>query len=81
MIPELPDADPFALFSKMKVRDVSHAFYLGYELMKAKTAITLGKQYRQDNALEWGFLTEPEVSHRGPVADSASAREREVGDT
>ena len=31
--------------------------------MKAKTALTLGKSYRQDQALEWGFLTEPEVSH------------------
>ena len=41
----------------------SHAFYLGYEMMKAKTALTLSKTYRQDQALEWGFLTEPEVSH------------------
>ena len=32
--------------------------------MKAKTALTLSKSYRQDQALEWGFLTEPEVSHR-----------------
>ena len=31
--------------------------------MKAKTALTLSKTYRQDQALEWGFLTEPEVSH------------------
>ena len=47
----------------MKVADPSHAFYLGYELMKAKTALTLGKTYRQDQALQWGFLTEPEESH------------------
>lgn len=60
----LSDPDPFVLFSRMGVDDPSHAFYLGYELMKAKTALTLGKQYRQDNALDWGFLTEPEVSHR-----------------
>ena len=32
-------------------------------MMKAKTALTLGKTYRQDQALDWGFLTEPEVSH------------------
>ena len=44
--------------------DPSHAFYLGYEMMKAKTALTLSKTYRQDQALDWGFLTEPEVSHR-----------------
>jgi len=48
----------------MQVHDPAHAFYLGYELMKAKTALTLSKDYRQDQALDWGFLTEPEVSHR-----------------
>jgi hypothetical protein len=32
--------------------------------MKAHTALTLGKAYRQDQALDWGFLTEPEASHR-----------------
>ncbi len=42
--------------------DVSHSFYLGYELAKAITALTLGKQYRQDQALNWGFLTVPEQS-------------------
>ena len=60
----LSDTDPFVLFDAMGVADPSHAFYLGYELMKAKTALTLGKTYRQDQALDWGFLTEPEVSHR-----------------
>lgn len=42
--------------------DASHAFYLGYELAKATTALTLGKQYRQDEALQWGFLTVAEKS-------------------
>lgn len=42
--------------------DSTHAFYLGYELSKAVTALTLGKQYRQDQALQWGFLTVPELS-------------------
>lgn len=65
----LTDTDPFVLFDKLlqsnpKNVDASHAFYLGYELAKAKIALTLGKQYRQDEALDWGFLTEPEVSHR-----------------
>ncbi len=58
----LSDSDPFALFDRMGIDDASHAFYLGYELAKAKTALTLGKHYRQDQALDWGFLTEPEVS-------------------
>lgn len=39
-----------------------HAFYLGYELAKALTALTLGKQYEQDEALSWGLLTRPERS-------------------
>jgi hypothetical protein len=46
------------------VTDPSHAFYLGYELAKATTALTLGKQYTQDEALDWGFLTRPEQSLR-----------------
>jgi len=60
----LCETDPFLLFEKMEVTDPSHAFYLGYELMKARTALTLSKTYRQDQALGWGLLTEPEVSHR-----------------
>lgn len=44
--------------------DVSHAFYLGYELAKATTALTLGKQYNQDQSLDWGFLTQTEDNHR-----------------
>ncbi len=68
------DADPFVLFDQMQVTDPSHAFYLGVELMKAKTALTLSKAYRQDQALDWGFLTEPEVSHH----ERKKAREGEA---
>jgi dihydropteroate synthase len=65
----LHDRDPFVLFEKLLATqpdqlDLSHAFYLGYELSKALTALTLGKQYRQDEALDWGFLTVKEPSHR-----------------
>jgi len=60
----LSNPDPFLLFEEMDVVDPSHAFYLGYEMMKAKTALTLSKTYRQDQSLDWGFLTEPEVSHQ-----------------
>jgi dihydropteroate synthase-like protein len=59
--------DPFDLFDRAVERepiDPSHAFYLGYEMAKAVTALTLGKNYSQDQALRWGFLTVPEVSHR-----------------
>ena len=41
--------------------DPSHAFYLGYEMCKALTAVTLGKDYVQDEALDWGFLTREEA--------------------
>ncbi|MCA1685053.1 MAG: SDR family oxidoreductase [Planctomycetia bacterium] len=57
------ETDPFLLFERMDVSDPSHAFYLGYEMMKAKTSLTLSKNYRQDQALDWGYLTDPEVSH------------------
>ncbi len=66
----LSGTDPFLMFESMGVADASHAFYLGWEMMKARTALTLGKAYRQDQALAWGFLTEPEKVHRlqrGPV--------------
>jgi dihydropteroate synthase-like protein len=59
----LRGTDPFDLFEKMKVEDPSHAFYLGYEMAKAVTALTLSKDYRQDQALRWGFLTREEASH------------------
>jgi dihydropteroate synthase-like protein len=60
--------DPFALFEQLQLSDptldASHAFYLGFELAKALTALTLKKQYTQDRELQWGLLTVPEVSHR-----------------
>lgn len=65
----LRGTDPFVLFAEMLRRDSkldpSHSFYLGYEFAKAVTALTLGKNYEQDRALRWGFLTVPEKSHRG----------------
>ncbi len=68
----LRGADPFELFQemlKLEEIDPSHAFYLGYELAKAVTALTLGKNYVQDQALDWGFLTRPEKSHRGKITE------------
>lgn len=65
----LHDVDPFLLFDQLmqespKPIDPSHAFYLGYEMAKAATALTLSKQYRQDESLDWGYLTQQEISHR-----------------
>ncbi len=65
----LQESDPFRLFAQLLETshdnlDASHAFYLGYEMAKAVTALTLDKEYRQDEALDWGYLTVPEQSHR-----------------
>lgn len=70
--------DPFVLFERLlnpgfdpadthqppKNVDAAHAFYLGYEMAKAAVALALGKNYEQDEALDWGLLTTPEESHR-----------------
>jgi hypothetical protein len=69
----LHDRDPFVLMEQLrrlgpngeppKNLDPGHAFYLGYEMCKAATALTLGKTYRQDESLSWGFATRPEGRH------------------
>lgn len=71
----LTGEDPFELFDRLLAQrpdalDASHAFYLGYELAKATTALTLGKRYCQDEALRWGFLTRPEKGHLPRGADN-----------
>jgi dihydropteroate synthase-like protein len=45
------------IFDQLDVDDASHAFYLGKELARASLAVTLGKTYRQEGALSWGYLT------------------------
>jgi dihydropteroate synthase len=69
----LRDADPFLLFDQLrqsgpggglpKNLDAAHSFYLGYEMCKAATAAALGKQYQQDESLDWGLLTREESRH------------------
>ena len=54
--------DPFDLFDKLEGVDPAHSFYLGYEMAKAAIALQLGKQYVQDQALRWGFLSVEEES-------------------
>jgi hypothetical protein len=58
-------SDAFALFDSLLAdpdcrMDSAHAFYLGFETCKASIARLLGKDYRQDEALRWGLLTEEE---------------------
>jgi dihydropteroate synthase len=87
----LAHADPFDLFARLmqsgpegqppRNLDPSHAFYLGYEAAKAILALQLGKVYRQDEALDWGYLTVPETSHRnkGAARELPAAESEEPG--
>lgn len=84
----LAERDPFLLFERLLHPgfggaadthaprtdiDASHAFYLGFEMAKGAIALALGKQYQQDEALDWGYLTVSEESHR--LRKSKAARE------
>ena len=42
-------------------------FDLGKELARASLAVTLGKTYRQEGALSWGYLTPPDEESRTRV--------------
>lgn len=80
----LEGTDPFLLLDQLLARrpghlDASHAFYLGYEMAKAVTALTLGKQYVQDEALGWGLLTAAEVSHRQRHTDAGDQAQQRGG--
>lgn len=69
----LHSADPFVVMRELcqagsdgglpKNLDPEHAFYLGYEMCKALTALTLGKTYQQDESLDWGLVAQPERRH------------------
>jgi dihydropteroate synthase len=73
------------IFAQLAVDEPSHAFYLGTELAKAALAVTLGKTYRQDAPLRWGYLTpgtdEPKRTRltaratRTPSAEEPKTRE------
>ena len=73
------------LFAALDVAEASHAFYLGKELRKASLALQLGKSYRQEGALDWGYLTarrerrSPAWLAREPPARLARARRSAPG--
>jgi dihydropteroate synthase len=48
------------IFGQLDVKEATHAFYLGKELARASLAMSLGKTYRQEGALSWGYLTPPD---------------------
>jgi dihydropteroate synthase len=60
-----------SLFARLGVDEATHAFYLGTELAKAGLAVTLGKSYRQDGPLAWGYMT--------PVDEQQPKRTRLTG--
>ena len=54
------------IFDRLEVDEPTHAFYLGKELARASVAVTLGKTYRQEGSLSWGYLTpadDPKAEH------------------
>jgi dihydropteroate synthase len=66
---------------QLGVTDVSHAFYLGQELAKAKLALILGKTYRQESSLNWGYLTPPVEPNQDHLRVTARReRRRSQGD-
>ena len=55
----LTGLEPFEFYDSLEVGDdSSHAFYLGVELARAQIAFQLGKNYNQDNELDWGVAVE-----------------------
>lgn len=72
--------DPYALFPHLEIgQDTGHAFYLGVELARAEIALTLGKRYTQDQALDWGAATphtEKDVSCYAAPATTKRKRRR-----
>jgi dihydropteroate synthase len=66
------------IFAQLGVDEATHAFYLGRELARAKLAITLGKTYRQEGALRWGYLT-PEDEVRSEHVKLTQRRRRPAG--
>jgi dihydropteroate synthase len=54
------------IFDQLEIDEPTHAFYIGKELARASLAVTLGKTYRQEGALSWGYLTpadDPKTDH------------------
>ncbi|HZB27388.1 MAG TPA: hypothetical protein VE282_02410, partial [Gemmatimonadales bacterium] len=67
------------IFGRLGVTEATHAFYLGRELMKARLAITLGKTYRQEGSLNWGYLTPPDDVKSEHVKLTQRSRKGESG--
>ena len=64
------------IFAELDVDEASHAFYLGKELARASLAVTLGKTYRQEGALSWGYLTPPDEGYAEHVRLTGKASKK-----
>jgi dihydropteroate synthase-like protein len=66
------------IFDQLGVDEPTHAFYLGKELMKATIARALGKNYRQESPLDWGYMTfeEPRRKRVRLTAGRATTRRK-----
>ena len=64
------------IFDQLEVDEPTHAFYLGKELARASLAVTLGKTYRQEGALSWGYLTPPDEARSEHVTLTQKSRKR-----
>ncbi len=77
------DPNPFELFPKLdKLQDdAPHAFYMGIELAKAQIAWQLGKNYMQDEELNWGVCvdskTEEQKDHDSRAAHTIKGLRQE----
>jgi len=68
--------DLAAIFDELGVDEPRHAFYLGKELARASLAVVLGKTYRQEGALSWGYLTPPDDVKSEHVRLTAKSRRK-----
>lgn len=64
------------VFGQLEVDEAAHAFYLGKELARASLAVTLGKTYRQEGPLQWGYLTPSDEAVSGRVRLTVPAQRR-----
>ena len=67
-----------AIFAQLEVDEPTHAFYLGKELARASLAMTLGKTYRQEGSLSWGYLTPEDDARSEHVALTQRSRRRDT---
>jgi dihydropteroate synthase-like protein len=64
------------IFEQLDVDEPTHAFYLGKELARASLAVSLGKNYRQEGSLSWGYLTPPDDPRSEHVTLTQKSRSR-----